>query len=84
VRVRAGDEHRRSRLEVEAELLGTGPDGRAAGEAPLHDVGQELARRLLGGPGRRSYPLDLGADQRGDEAQERRRRVAARGVRAQP
>ena len=82
--VRAHDDDRAAAGEVEPELAAAGDDVAAVGDLAAHDRGHE---RGLGGLRRavgRAQALDLGGDQRRDDAQERGRRLARAPAQPQP
>ncbi len=80
--VRADDDHRAARREVDPQLGAARDDVAAVGDLAAHDGAQEVRLRRLGGAVGRAEALDLGGDQRGDDAQEGRGRLP--GAAAQP
>ena len=82
--VRAHDDDRRAALELDAELGGARDDVAAVGHAPVQHGAQERLLRGLGRALGRAHALDLGGDQRRDEAQQRRCGLAGAAAQAQP
>ena len=79
----AGDEHRGPGGEIGAELLAAGEQVLGVVHAPGQDGAQEAGRRLLRGALGGADALDLGRDQRGDQAQQRAVGHLAAGAHAQ-
>jgi hypothetical protein len=75
--VRAHDDHGAAVGEVDAELLAAGDEVAAVGHVAAQHGFEEGALGGLGGALGRAQALDLGGDQRGDDAQERLRRLLA-------
>ena len=74
----------RAGLDVDAELGRARDDVAAVGDLAVQHGAQEAGLRGLGGALGRAHALDLGGDQRGDDAQQRGRRLAGAPAQPQP